>query len=445
MTEAKRPSDRLRILQGGGLTDQSLVLGCRRDRSVIGESQLPDLGLLHFEAENIRRAPTGTHARVILRFGNAVAAWNFFNIERDEDRTRLANSAGAKMGATKERCAAIKLRLDEFCANVWDWWIEGDQAEDAYRMPHGRPSWAIRDYLLDKGGTILYGPPGAGKSWLGLLWCVGLATGASGGPTIDVQRKMRTLFVNLERDRTAVAWRLDRVCRILGVDDLSGLKVLNARGRRLLDVYDAASSSVDKQGIECVVVDSLSRAGVGDLTGNEEANVAMDALNSLAPAWAVLAHTPRSDTTHVYGSIMLEAAADLCIRLTSSPNCDETALGIQLEVTKANDCPKAKPRTIAYEFDDDGLAMVRSARSSEFPDLTAIAVTTSALIADYLRSELTATVGEIAEGIGKPLGTVRRALNTDQRFVRLKDGGRGRGDSSKWGLKHPGRGDVADA
>ena len=85
------------------------------------------------------------------------------------------------------------------------------------------------------------------------------------------------------------------------------------------------------------MVDSLSRMGYGNLIDNDPANKAMDALNGLSPAaWAVLAHTPRGDETHTFGSQMFDAAADVTVQLMTDDKTKDDSLGIGLRVDKAN-------------------------------------------------------------------------------------------------------------
>jgi len=125
---------------------------------------------------------------------------------------------------------------------------------------------------------------------------------------------------------------------------------------------------IAKHGAEVVFVDSISRAGGGDLNANEAANRIIDTLNHIAPTWVGLAHTPRADESHLYGSVHFEAGADVVVQLASEQE-EMGPLGIGLQVTKVNDGPKGPMWIGALEFDQSGLTLVRRARPGEFPDV----------------------------------------------------------------------------
>lgn len=434
--------ERLQVLNGGGLTSESLVSGLRDGRRVIGESVLPDFGLLEFEARDIRQTPTGVHARITITTDGRIAAFTVMNTERDEDRVRLANAAARRMGLAKDRNEAVKVRLDQFCGSLWEWWT---QALEAQWTPGAASDdytrWLLDPFVVERGGTILFGPPGGGKSWTALAWAMNVHHGR--GPWGDMDPR-RVVFVNLERPAHSVARRVRDLGRIFGIDE-PGLDVINGRGLTLASVHDvvvrAAEGTKETPPAQLIIVDSLSRAGAGDLNTNEAANSAMDLLNATGAAWVCIAHSPRADSTHVYGSVMLDAAADLCVRLQSSYGFDERVMGVQLEVTKANDVPRGRPQTWALGFANsaDGgashLASWQVGEQADFPELTSVTTPVSQLVRDYLMSEGKATASEIADAIGRDHDTVKTTLNRGRgrRFNIVEPGG-GRGKTAVWGL-----------
>src|SRR3990167_605595 len=64
-------------------------------------------------AQNVRREPTGIHGKLAIRMNNVTLAWSTFNLERDEDRVRLVNSAYGHLDPT-----ANGLDIKEFPKNV---------------------------------------------------------------------------------------------------------------------------------------------------------------------------------------------------------------------------------------------------------------------------------------------------------------------------------------
>lgn len=424
------PEQRLQVLDGGALDSRDLVDSVRDGDVVIGEADLPSVGLLRFEASGVRRDRTGVHAMVRVMVGDAVASYGYMNTDKDAERVRLSNSSFDRIGGEKPRKEAIKLRLDQFCLKLWETWTRSDEAWWLTPVPDGNPpGWVLEPYIVEGGGTILFGPPGTCKSWTGLMWSACVATG--GGPwTANAARTV--LFVNLERSQASLGWRMGRIQKALGVQPR--VLELSARGRTLADVREPIERSVKKHGVDLVVVDSLSRAGAGNLNDNEAMNSAMDVLNGFKTSWCVLAHSPRADATHVFGSVMADAAADLVVRLSSAPHPDDASLiGIQLEVPKANDVPKARAAVWAYQFDHRGLAQVRRAEAGEFPDLSAGMGSQADQIYDCLKGG-SATVTEVADELDLAPNQVRAILNRSPRFVCVEAGG-GRGKASRWGIK----------
>lgn len=323
---------------------------------------------LAFLAQSVRQERTGVHARVTLECDGAVLAWSNFNVERDEDRVRLANSAFKHLNGLSSAYPQTHLKhdLDQFCSGLWD-------AQTAAMMPvmmsgardRVGPTFLIKPYILEEGGTILFAPPGRGKSYTLLSIAISLDAGVD---ALWPVRKRNVLFVNLERSARSIQQRIGNVNEALGLDRERAIATINARGRSLLDVVPACRQYINEHDIGCVFVDSISRAGAGTLVADDNVNRICDQLNGFGCAWFGLAHTPRNDETHLYGSIHFEAAADLVVQLLSEQENDGP-LGVGLQLTKKNDVGSAGLWVGAFEFDELGLSAIRRARQGEFTEI----------------------------------------------------------------------------
>ena len=377
----------------------------------------------HFLAENIYRTPTGIHARITLGLDTTILAWSVFNIERDEDRTKIGNKAFTllpqplKLAYPKDY---LKHELDLFCLQLWDVY----QGYYAIEDMAGRVNWDgidyyLKPYLPKDSGTILFGPPGRGKSYMVLIMAVSMDSGESAW--WDVGTPTKVLFVNLERSARSMRHRLGRVNLALGYPEDRSIPMLNARGHTLGDVKEAIKRSVGETGIEVVLLDSISRAGMGDLTANDKVNGICDTLNNLCPTWMAIGHSPRGDDSHLFGGIHFDAAADVMVRLSSERQAN--SLGIGLDITKGNDLPDYPTEYLALDFDGEiGLTNIRHPKSNEFIDLTlSKGIKPIERIIDYLRETGSADASEIAEHTNLDRPNVYRYVKSDT-FMTHKEG-----------------------
>lgn len=324
---------------------------------------------LVFRAEAIRQERTGVHARLsITTSKGAPLAWSNFNVERDEDRVRLCNSAYKHLKGLESIYPdkVLKADLDGFCVGLW----EAQVAQNMPELMRGTvtpqpPAFLLRPYILTEGGTIIFAPPGRGKSYTLMMMAVSVDAGLA---ELWPCKQTRVLFINLERGAKSVADRLGNVNDALVLERYRPLATINARGKSLTDVAAAAERYVKENDVGCVFVDSISRAGVGNLNDNQDVNRICDVLNRMGPAWVGLAHTPRSDETHLYGGIHFEAAADVVVQLLSEQE-EDGPLGIGLQITKQNDIGKVPMWIGALEFGATGLNAVRRAKPGEFPEV----------------------------------------------------------------------------
>ncbi|GAH52583.1 unnamed protein product, partial [marine sediment metagenome] len=249
-----------------------------------------------FVASDIRQERTGVHAKVEIHSDGKALSWGICNTDRHEDRTRLANSAYSRMSETlTEAYSKEELRsdLDKFCLGLWDnhlsyYMPELMQGDDTESPLH----FFLKDYVLEGGGTIPFAPPGRGKSLIALFWGVSIDAGIS---TFWQVSQAKVLFVNLERSGQSLKRRLGAVNRLLGLDPKRPLLTLNARGKSLHDVLPICKKAIKTNGVKLVILDSISRAGYGDLTENRPVNTIIDALSGLCKSWIALAHTPRAN------------------------------------------------------------------------------------------------------------------------------------------------------
>ena len=179
--------------------------------------------------------------------------------------------------------------------------------------------------------------------------------------------------------------------------------------------------SIKEHDVKLVVLDSISRAGYGDLNDNRPVNKIIDTLNNTCETWLGLAHAPRGDASHVYGSVHFDAGADIIIQQVSESH--EKTLGIGLNITKANDVGKQPMKVLGYEFDDIGLKRIWVPKVSEFPELMMAAPTnTTDEVFDYLADSNGATASDLAVALGKSRSMISTILNSDNRYESAQRG-----------------------
>ena len=411
--------------------EQDITLLWNRDKPQY--TLLPDGAIiwrhkdLVFKAEALRHERTGIHGRVSIEHNYSPIAWSAFNLERVEERTRLSKQAHIQLKPAIKQIypeANLKIDFDIFCAGLWDFYLSHFSPELVYGIETPQPlKFALKPYVLWGGGTIIFAAPGKGKSYTGLLWAQSINCGVNKYWQVE---QANVLYINLERSNATIQRRLSCINRVLGLPPTEPLRVQNARGKSLLDILPACYKTIKQHNIRIIVLDSISRAGYGDLTENRPINAMIDALSSLCDTWVALGHTPRADESHVYGGIMFEAGADIVIRLASEqPN--PTTLGLGFEITKSNDVRPHEQVIWAMEFDDNGLTILRKARPFEFPEVAGKAKKPMIqIIRDFITEQdsAMATASEVADATGLNRGNVAHMLVHSGQFVKLKQEGK---------------------
>lgn len=377
-------------------------------------------------ADSIRQERNSCKARLFIKVDEHTLAWSTLSVEDDADRVRLSNSAWKHLAVEDQKAfkpAELKHFLDQFCEHLWDAYTERFEAEFLTPADEMTPTeFALRPYVVIGGGTILFAPPGRGKSYTALLMAVSVDAGCS--RIWQVDRPRPVMFLNLERARLSLQRRVALVNLALGLEAQRPLLFINARGKGLRDIEEAARRSVAKLGVEVIVLDSISRAGLGSLVEDRPANAIIDTLSRICPTWVALAHTPRQDETHAYGSQMMDAGEDVGVQLITQITNNGT-LGIGLKVVKANDIAFPPLQVLGYSFDGYGLSGVRIARKGEFPEIDAKkAMTAQDQIREYLLQVGEATASDVSRELGFARQTVSSLMAADSYLTRTRRGHR---------------------
>lgn len=308
----------------------------------------------------------------------------------------------------------IQKDVDGFCERIWPLWVGRHRAheiEGDLMMPPLK--YLLSPYIIEGAGTIAFGPPERGKSYICLAMAISMDAGLD---YLWECKQKKVLFLNLERSEDSIKRRLTKVNMALGLPPERSILVMNARGQRLGDLIEAIREDVRAKNVEVIILDSLSRVGMGSLTEDMPANEAMDALNQLG-TWLAVGHTSRADSTHVFGSQMFDAAADVILQVKTQ-RVGKEKLGIGLEVTKANDIPRAPFRKLALCFDKHGLSEMREAGENEFPELVPPqALNVAGEIFDYLLEAGKATPTQISKDTGHGRSVISKVLKGSQ-FVK---------------------------
>src|SRR5262245_21717413 len=170
---------------------------------------------LRFQARDIRHERTGIHARVQVTWNGIGMGSDVFNVERDAARTHLINAAKKRLAQRdiKPELAAADLEhgFDLFCEGLWREQVSMKKAQRLEGDPDIEVVQLVRGLVVEGGGTVIYCPPGRGKTYTLLTLAVCLDAGLPIPGLFEVLRPEPVLFINLERSASSMRYRLGRV------------------------------------------------------------------------------------------------------------------------------------------------------------------------------------------------------------------------------------------
>ena len=374
--------------------------------------------ILQFYApeKDLRKEKTGIHGRIELYLNTFLLGYDNFNFEKGGQRKSFAGdifkkSAAQELSSVYNR-EDLTTDLESFTFDAWKVKIEsGVQTELVKGDPFQEVSEFISRYVIKGGGTIINALPKQGKSYISMAMAVSVDAGVN--QLWDVQQA-NALYINLERSASSMKRRLGGVNTALGLDPSRPLRLMNVRGRSLLDIIDSVRFQIEEHDIQFIVVDSISRAGMGSLIEDRPAMRITDELNKLVEetdrSWIGIAHRAWSNE-HVFGSVHFLAAADIMLDIESVHSEVTKEMGIMMSVSGQNDLPPSKPEIIALTFDSMGVTAMRKANLEEFPELMEAKDEVKDRIKEFLKNKPLQRPRDIAKGTGIKGDSIRPILS----------------------------------
>ena len=347
------------------------------DKTVTGIKQIGE-HIIKMQARNIREDKSSRKlATVSIYFNTLLLEEDDISLQKREDRNRLANSAHKQMPERLPQWSDVQAKSDlmNFSREVWDRHIGSTTVTKTKGSSRTEIPWLLEPFCIRGAGTILFAPPSSGKSFIGLVISIILDSGVDA--LWKPEQPARVLYVNLERSEDSFERRIGRINESLGLPEGRSLDMIHGRGLTLAQLHTQIAYAIENEKYKLVVLDSLSRAG-SSLVLDDQANAVMDQLNFYGRehgcAWLALAHTPRADSDHIFGSQMFTAAADIEWKATAKKEIGEgeeegiTFLYQKFENKKSNDFDWQKPEYLVYEMDKFGPENIRLIHPSDFPE-----------------------------------------------------------------------------
>jgi len=366
-------------------------------------------------SEGLRAEKTGEHGELKLYLNKRLVTRDNFNFQKGTQRQSFAGMANKRtvFQGISDYYNREKLEedLETFTEDAYKRKVRGDVI---IKKVQGDPFLEVVQFVdglvVRGGGTIINALPKEGKSYTALLLAVSVDAGTS---QIWSVKQGEVLFVNIERHEDLMIRRLAGVNTALGLDPARGLSMINMQGTPLKYIMDSIKYHIESEDIKLVIVDSISRAGMGSLTDDRVAVEMMDVLNgwveNTGRSWVSIAHRAW-EGQHVFGSVQFFAACDVMVDLEKSHNETRNEMGVKVSVSGENDLPPSKPHVVAFGFDEFGLNSVRRATEEEFPDLMDERDNIRDRIWNHLRSNGKRTTTEIAQDLGEMSNSVYKTL-----------------------------------
>ena len=365
--------------------------------------------------DNMRPERTGIHGEVELHLNKRLLTRDNFNFDKDPQRGHFAGAANKRtifknISDYYDR-EKLEIDLQKFTKEAYEKKVmESVVIQLVAGDPFIETVQFVEGLVIKGGGTIFNALPKQAKSFVCMIIAVSVDSGVS---EIWKVKQGNVLYINLERSASSMVKRLAGVNTALGLDPMRPLRFMNVRGTPLIDIMDSIKYQIEKEDIKLIIVDSISRAGMGSLVDDRPAVKITDALNNLVEesdrSWVGVAHRAWSNE-HVFGSVQFLAACDLMVDVEAAHNQQKNELGVKLSVTGQNDLPPSKPSVIALGFDSMGLNSARRATEEEFPELQNEKDNIRDRIWDHLRINGKQTTTEIAQDLGEMRDSIYKTL-----------------------------------
>lgn len=375
-----------------------------------------------------RESSSGHHAELTLDSPQGRLLWTNLRLDSDRERVVLAKKLSAKWQDFDWDDA-----LRTVCQMTVEAHREGDPIIDLATIEHIPAAAHLVEPLLPHSQvTILFGSGDSGKSILA-LWVASAVAYGLPLPSLDIAESGPALYLDWETDWKAHARRFDGLMKGFGITPTPGGVLYRRMTRPVAEDLRALKRVVASEGIKLVVADSLGSATGAELLEAGAATRCMNALRDLDTTVLAIHHLSKASRANgrasPFGSVYYENLA----RCTWEARRSDDGYGSTLALMqrKYNDGPKRKePLAFAINYEQGitvaatSIKQEKSLRQFErLPDQ----------IAHLLEDLGEATVGQLGEVVEASQAAIIKALNRDDRFVKLA-GGQGKKGGSAWQL-----------
>ena len=300
-----------------------------------------------------------------------------FDFENGRDVIWLAGQAHERLNGVKASYSKQKLEEDLtlFLDGAWEAWVSSSRSSD-WAMGDEEPSaprWAIPGLILFGSAGIHFGDAKSGKSTIARVLAQCLQYDV---PTFFPSLRAGNVgWVNAEEPPAEHTRQFGNINAALGLPRVSPVFTVDARGMSITDASARIRAAVEKQEIEHLFVDSLSRLAQGaNLNDNATATMLIDALAGLPTSVTWTGHTGQENRHRLAGSKHFTNAARLMVRVQGRISTygvsPELKRGLRISMVEANGAAPVPPQYWTLEYHRDfGLKSIVRSSEDEWPVL----------------------------------------------------------------------------
>jgi len=291
----------------------------------------------------------------------------------------------------------------------------GDPIVSLRTSGDGQPAipLAVGPFIYEGLPFVLFGEPGAGKSYLGVLLAALAATCARiPGVPFASARQFVPLYLDWESHERDLSCRLRQIERGLG-QSLDGKVHYRFCGGALARSVDQILEATVELAPDMLIIDSLGPAAGGDLNSPQSAQEFFEALREFRCTSIILAHCAKNGdrgSRSIFGSQFFTAHARGIAEIKRFQEAGDCEVSVGVYHRKSNVSRMWKPFGLRMRFDTEGGSVSFASQDLRKVPSLAAELSVGARILDALRGGSLAPA-QIAEATEVAGGTVRKELS----------------------------------